>query len=402
MAVVADSSVVEILCEVHFAHLTSALKELAISGVLTDITFVCEDGTLQAHQVVVSAFSGSLRQISSSSGHKSCVFIINAKKKIVQALLHFLYQGYTCISKHEFEALTEAASTLKLDCFTQTQLEYVDDNLYLRFPDHERLLRENLQCLRSSHNLCDVVFVTEELSRVYSHACIMATCSRMLQSVLMSHRRNNDGPCVLVLEGVKLEHILPILDFCYHGSASMTQEIVCETHCVARLMEMDYICEILATVDDPLSITTNVSSPKSQVTNTVRLMDMISEPGNGRDSFRNFQRILSHLASTESLTDVTFLKDGRCLRAHSVLLCAFGPYFKELEEKLGHDLKEAVVLVRSLSGSLLQSYLDYLYRGEAQFSGSPKEFCELMSNWIDFSLLPADDSTLLPCDGKPY
>ncbi|XP_063243431.1 zinc finger and BTB domain-containing protein 17-like [Bacillus rossius redtenbacheri] len=388
MAETTDSSVVEIVCEAHFARLTSALKELATAGVLTDITFVCEDGTLQAHQVVVSAFSSSLRQV---GGRRSCVLVTGARKPAVQALLHLLYLGHARVGAHELEAVAQAAAALGLDCFARTRVEPAGDEVRLSFPDHERCLRESLQRARSGAALCDVVFVTAEFAQVHAHACVVATCSDVLRDVLAGRRRD-DGPCVLVLEGTELRHLSPILDLCYRGDVLLAQGTIGETHATARLLGADYVCEILGAAEPTLGVAATAEEAEPRAAGTVRLQD-------GRDGCRGFRRLLAHLAGTESLADVTLLRSGRCLRAHSVLLCAFGPYFKQLEGRLGHQLKEAVVLVRSLTAGQLQACLDYLYRGEARFSGGPRQFCSLLSHWIDFSLLPAEEASLLPCRG---
>jgi hypothetical protein len=55
-------------------------------------------------------------------------------------------------------------------------------------------------------------------------------------------------------------------------------------------------------------------------------------------------------------------------------------------------MKDAFVLIKDLRTQHVTAFLDYIYKGIAEFAGTTEVFCEVMSDWIDFSLLSISES----------
>jgi hypothetical protein len=55
-------------------------------------------------------------------------------------------------------------------------------------------------------------------------------------------------------------------------------------------------------------------------------------------------------------------------------------------------MKDAFVLIKDLRTQHIRAFLDYIYKGMAEFAGTTEVFCEVMSDWIDFSLLSISES----------
>jgi hypothetical protein len=55
-------------------------------------------------------------------------------------------------------------------------------------------------------------------------------------------------------------------------------------------------------------------------------------------------------------------------------------------------MKDAFVLIKDLRTQQVRAFLDYVYKGEVEFAGTTEVFCEVMSDWIDFSLLSISES----------
>lgn len=64
----------------------------------------------------------------------------------------------------------------------------------------------------------------------------------------------------------------------------------------------------------------------------------------------------------EGLVDVTLASDGRCLKAHKVILSASSPFFKEIF--LMNPCKHPVIVLQDVHYNELVSILTFVYKGE--------------------------------------
>lgn len=81
----------------------------------------------------------------------------------------------------------------------------------------------------------------------------------------------------------------------------------------------------------------------------------------------NFSKLVSSqyemLRNAQTLTDITFICDGRRLEAHKLVLYACSPYFRTLiEEELG--AKHLVFFFNDIKYEIMKAILDYIYCGE--------------------------------------
>lgn len=81
----------------------------------------------------------------------------------------------------------------------------------------------------------------------------------------------------------------------------------------------------------------------------------------------NFNKILSSqyevLRDEKTLTDITFVCDGRRVEAHKLVLYACSPFFKQLiEEDLGQ--KHLVFFFSDVKYEIMKAIIDYMYLGE--------------------------------------
>jgi hypothetical protein len=104
------------------------------------------------------------------------------------------------------------------------------------------------------------------------------------------------------------------------------------------------------------------------------------------------RNIFQHFLDYEDLVDITLLRGKQSFTAHIVVLSAFSMYFKNLTRCLQHNIKDAFVLIKDLQTQHVRAFLDYIYKGMAEFAGTTEFFCEVMSDWIDFSLLSISES----------
>lgn len=94
--------------------------------------------------------------------------------------------------------------------------------------------------------------------------------------------------------------------------------------------------------------------------------------------WNNFSKIVSTqyelLRDAKSLTDVTFICDGKRIEAHKLVLYACSPYFKGLiEEDL--NSKHLVFFFNDVKYEIMKALLEYMYMGEVHIRNEDlKEF----------------------------
>lgn len=75
--------------------------------------------------------------------------------------------------------------------------------------------------------------------------------------------------------------------------------------------------------------------------------------------------ILSNFESIwkeEGLVDVTLATDGKCLKAHKIMLSASSPFFKKIFQM--NPCQHPVIVLQDVHYSELESILKFVYKGE--------------------------------------
>merc|ERR1712142_301071 len=104
------------LCwDLHEQNRTSVLKSLWEEGSFIDVTLACDDGQIDAHKVLLSTASPVIRNIllRNPNSHP-LLYLRGTKKKDVQALLGFIYLGWTKIPHHELGEFLELSTSLQV------------------------------------------------------------------------------------------------------------------------------------------------------------------------------------------------------------------------------------------------------------------------------------------------
>jgi len=97
------------------SDLNGAYQELRIAEELLDVTLACEDETLQAHKVVLSASSSFFRSLFRKTKQSSpIIFLHGVLYKDLTAMLDYIYTGETQILAEDMDRFIKVATDLKI------------------------------------------------------------------------------------------------------------------------------------------------------------------------------------------------------------------------------------------------------------------------------------------------
>merc|ERR1719147_285648 len=89
----------------------SLLQSLWDNQEFLDVTIACDDDQLEAHKVILSASSPFFQNILKRNPHSHpLLFLRGTTKKMVEALLNFIYSGETYVVEEEIEQFMELAT----------------------------------------------------------------------------------------------------------------------------------------------------------------------------------------------------------------------------------------------------------------------------------------------------
>ncbi|XP_060525345.1 modifier of mdg4-like isoform X29 [Cylas formicarius] len=85
------------------------------------------------------------------------------------------------------------------------------------------------------------------------------------------------------------------------------------------------------------------------------------------DNFhKNMSSGMNSLLENEDLVDVTLAVEGKCLKAHKMVLSVCSPYFKELFKS--NPCQHPIVFMKDVSYVAISDLLQFMYQGEVQVS----------------------------------
>ncbi|XP_069668751.1 uncharacterized protein [Periplaneta americana] len=379
--------------EDHFNHLVTTLKDFTLLNILTDTTFVTGNVKVSVHRVIISCYSSYFKDLLTNGILNYCVLISDTEESLLQILINYIYTGVTSVPISCLNELYRTAKLLRLDGLIEAGRNHCFEEMsYFTWPRHQEMILQYLWQSRSDPSECDVILVTNNFSQTFAHSCVLGACSRHLLNIfLRHHERNKKKPYVLVLQNVKSDDLEAVLEFCYRGSVAIFEDNVSSVYDVAELLGVQNLCSKLVSINPVIEKMSEVHAAKyaSDVVSRIKTTHCFSQTSDHSFQLQNiFQQFLNY----EDFVDITLMKDKQSFTAHIVVLSAFSAYFKNLAKCLQHNLKDAFVLVKDLRSQHVRAFLDYVYKGEAEFAGTTEVFCGVMSDWIDFSLLSISES----------
>jgi hypothetical protein len=378
-----------VLWEDHFNHLATTLKDFTLLNILTDITLVTGNLKVPVHRMILSCYSSYVKQFLTNEVLNCYVVIGDIGESLLQVLINYIYTGVTSVPVSSLKDWYKMTKLLRLD---GGRSHCSEDVTYFTLPHHQQMVLQYLWQSRSDPTECDVILVTDTFSQTFAHACILGACSRYLLNIFIRHsEKNKKKPYVLILQNVKNEDLETVLEFCYRGSVSVFEENISSVYDTAELLGIQNLCRKLMSIDPMVKKVSEIHgiSHTSDVISRIKASHCFSQ-WNERSA--QLQNIFQHFLEYENLVDITLLKDKQSFTAHIAVLSAFSMYFKNLARFLQDNVKDAFVLIKDLRTQQVRAFLDYVYKGEVEFAGTTEVFCEVMSDWIDFSLLSISES----------
>ncbi|KAK6626484.1 hypothetical protein RUM44_008957 [Polyplax serrata] len=106
----------------HQNHILNAFDTLLQSETLVDVTLVCEETSVRAHKVVLSACSPYFQRIFSENPCKHPIIVLkDLRGWEVQAIVDFMYKGEISVVHDQLQNLIKAAESLQVRGLTQTE-----------------------------------------------------------------------------------------------------------------------------------------------------------------------------------------------------------------------------------------------------------------------------------------
>ncbi|XP_040578200.1 uncharacterized protein [Lepeophtheirus salmonis] len=105
----------------HQSHVLSAFDTLLQNEALVDCTLVCEDTSVRAHKVVLSACSPYFQKIFTDNVCKHPIIVLkDIKGWEAQCIVDFMYKGETSVPESQLTSLIKAAESLKVRGLTSS------------------------------------------------------------------------------------------------------------------------------------------------------------------------------------------------------------------------------------------------------------------------------------------
>ena len=119
------------------SNFVGSFEELRTAEELFDVTLACEDETVEAHKVIISACSPFFRHVlTKTKQNHPFIYLKGVLYKDLAAILDFIYNGETQVPAEDVSKFIEAANELKIKGLSEVGLE--DTNL-----DNKKLIQES-------------------------------------------------------------------------------------------------------------------------------------------------------------------------------------------------------------------------------------------------------------------
>ena len=92
---------------------------------------------------------------------------------------------------------------------------------YLNFPEFQSNMASQFRKSLQDEDFCDVTLVCEDGHQIVAHRVIISASSEVFKLML---KRNNHPHTMVLLRGVKEQHLSALLDYIYDGEVSIMTE----------------------------------------------------------------------------------------------------------------------------------------------------------------------------------
>ena len=124
--------------------LKSSVGELRDDTDFTDVTLVCEDQSVKAHKVILSACSPFFKRLLKSHPHPQPLICMRGIKATdLVAIVDFIYHGEANIFQEQLENFLALAEELELKGLSGNSEEVVSEFAHYPPPDQEHFLSQN-------------------------------------------------------------------------------------------------------------------------------------------------------------------------------------------------------------------------------------------------------------------
>jgi len=104
------------------SNISSAFRELREEKDFFDITLACENETIQAHKVILSACSPFFRDVLRRYPHQNpLLYLKGVKYTDIHSVLNFMYHGEVNVAQEDLNSFLAVAEDLKVKGLTQNQ-----------------------------------------------------------------------------------------------------------------------------------------------------------------------------------------------------------------------------------------------------------------------------------------
>ena len=109
-------------------YLLSSFGELRSDNDFTDVTLACEDQSVKAHKVILSACSPFFKKLLKTHSHpQPLIFMRGIKAYELVAVMDFFYQGEANIFEDQLDRFLALAEELELEGFSESTEEKVSE-----------------------------------------------------------------------------------------------------------------------------------------------------------------------------------------------------------------------------------------------------------------------------------
>ena len=110
-------------------QVSQSFQNLRLSEELFDVTLACEDETVEAHKVIISACSLFFRHVlNKTKQNHPFIYLKGVLHKDLLAILDFIYSGETQVPAEDVNRFIEAAQELKIKELSEDRFNTLKDN----------------------------------------------------------------------------------------------------------------------------------------------------------------------------------------------------------------------------------------------------------------------------------
>ncbi|XP_049835558.1 uncharacterized protein LOC126279123 isoform X1 [Schistocerca gregaria] len=379
-----DKSVQKLVVTNHCGHIINTLKTFCTDGILTNVTFVTGTTKVCAHLPIIQCFSSHILDCLCDEVYSVYISDTKIDSHSLKLVIDYFYTGVV-VAPNELKSQFDKCAKFFDINFVAARKDVKQEGIYYTLPNYPETILQELWDSRIDPSKCDVIFVTSGYVQLQAHSCILGACSSYLLHIFQEHRKEKQKPFLFVLPNVTEDDLQIVIEFCYKGFVVISNENSRSVYKTAKLLGVENLCDKLSSAFPyVLEVMQKVVNSREQ--SRIRTsFGACEESGIVRNPL---QDLFYSLLQCGNLVDVSIYVENSKLEAHLLILSIFSTLFRNITSKLKDKLSHTIVLISGLTIQHIQAFIDYIYRGEAEFPGSVSDFCKFMSEWLDFDLLP--------------